>query len=377
LPWDHIDVGLEDGFLVREYRKALASRLSPPCGKAVGQFVHHTNLEDAEGDARKLVCYDCGVACDLTTMREERLVALSQLGAKQRSPAKTEPVTMSAEERRPRASFAQGEAKRYRISFTRVGRAAFQSHLDLIRVVPRVFRRAEIPMFYSQGFHPKPEMVFGPALALGITTLDEYVDVKLAMDVDPETLCASLQPGALDGLTFVRAVRLGANDPAISKVVDTTVYVAAVPWVALRERGITDVATVKAAIDAKRAEPLVVVRKQDGGIGKKVDVGSYLRRAEAGAGGELLARAGFAGELLPVTFATRVTPTGACKPSEVFIALFDDALPVRFVRVQQGKAREDGSLVTPMELRELEVKPKERVVPVVDGLSQPLGAGEE
>jgi radical SAM family uncharacterized protein len=33
LSWDHIDVGLEEGFLLSEYRKALKSRLSPPCGK--------------------------------------------------------------------------------------------------------------------------------------------------------------------------------------------------------------------------------------------------------------------------------------------------------------------------------------------------------
>jgi LmbE family N-acetylglucosaminyl deacetylase len=53
LPWDHIDVGLEDGFLLREYRKALKSRLSPPCGKVAGAFVHHTNLLDAhERDAQ-------------------------------------------------------------------------------------------------------------------------------------------------------------------------------------------------------------------------------------------------------------------------------------------------------------------------------------
>jgi hypothetical protein len=47
----------------------MQSRLSPPCGKAAGQFIHHTNLEDAHADARKLVCYDCGVACDLTRFR--------------------------------------------------------------------------------------------------------------------------------------------------------------------------------------------------------------------------------------------------------------------------------------------------------------------
>jgi hypothetical protein len=50
LPWDHIDVGLEDGFLLREYRKALKNRLSPPCGKVAGAFVHHTNLKDAHAD---------------------------------------------------------------------------------------------------------------------------------------------------------------------------------------------------------------------------------------------------------------------------------------------------------------------------------------
>src|SRR5262245_13074222 len=81
LPWDHIDVGLEDGFLLGEYRKALKGRASPPCGKVAGMLIHHTNLADAEPDRRKLVCYDCGVACDLSKMREDRLVALRALGA--------------------------------------------------------------------------------------------------------------------------------------------------------------------------------------------------------------------------------------------------------------------------------------------------------
>ncbi|MBM4364107.1 MAG: TIGR03960 family B12-binding radical SAM protein, partial [Deltaproteobacteria bacterium] len=81
VPWDHLDIGLEDGFLAREYRKALASRLSPPCGKAKGMFIHHTNVADAAADPRKLVCYDCGIACDLGRMREERIDALGRMGA--------------------------------------------------------------------------------------------------------------------------------------------------------------------------------------------------------------------------------------------------------------------------------------------------------
>jgi radical SAM family uncharacterized protein len=92
LPWDHIDVGLEDGFLLAEYRKALKGRASPPCGKVAGMLIHHTNLEDAEPDRRRLVCYDCGVACDLAKMREDRLVALRALGAEQRPARPVSPV---------------------------------------------------------------------------------------------------------------------------------------------------------------------------------------------------------------------------------------------------------------------------------------------
>ena len=79
LPWDHIDVGIDDGFLAGEYRKSLKSRLSPPCGKAAGDKVHHRELPTAEADGRRLVCYDCGIACDMTQMRSERIVSLRTL----------------------------------------------------------------------------------------------------------------------------------------------------------------------------------------------------------------------------------------------------------------------------------------------------------
>ena len=362
LPWDHLDVGLEDGFLLREYRKALQSRLSPPCGKAVGQFIHHTNLESHQADARKLVCYDCGVACDLTAMRQERTEYLVQLGARHRPVEKEHPVVMTPEQRRPRASFDQGTGRRVRLSFRRVGRAAFASHLDLVRLVPRVFRRAEISMFYSQGFHPKPDMTFGPALALGISTLDEYVDVKLSADVDCEALPARLQPGAPDGLTFVAAIPLGDRDPTLNKVIDGTRYVAAVPWSWLREQGLDDVAAVQARVDARRAEPMVAVRKVEG-IGKKVDVGALLLDATVDAGHDAMAAAGYAGALLPVTFLTRVTPNGAAKPAEVLDGLLGvEEVPARFIRVAQGRLDEHNTLRPPLDLDAHRKPPRVREV---------------
>ncbi|TAK18748.1 MAG: TIGR03960 family B12-binding radical SAM protein [Myxococcaceae bacterium] len=370
LPWDHLDVGLEDGFLAREYRKALANRLSPPCGKVVGQFIHHTNLEDAKADTRKLVCYDCGVACDLTGMREERFVYLEQLTARSR-PAAKEPVTMTPEERRPRAQFAQGEPRRYRIAFERTGRAAFESHLDLVRLVPRVFRRAELPMFYSQGFHPKPEMIFTPALALGIATLDDFVDVKLAVDVDPERLPELLNPGAPEGLRFTRALRLGPTDPAISKVIDVTSYVMVVPWSWLHAKGMADEAAVRAWIAEKQSGPMFVMRTA-GGLAKRVDVGAYVLGWSVGdeAARAQVERVGYAGSLCAIAYDSKVTDAGAVRPVEVATALLAEDAPVRFIRTAQGRRSPEGAVWSPMELERLRVvKPERTVTPDVASLT--------
>jgi radical SAM family uncharacterized protein/radical SAM-linked protein len=360
LPWDHLDVGLEDGFLLREYRKALQNRLSPPCGKVVGQFVHHTNLEDALADAHKLVCYDCGVACDLTTMRKERVEYLVQLDATRRSAPKEKRVAMTPEERRPKAAFQQGEARKYRLAFRRTGRAAFESHLDLVRLVPRVFRRAEIPMFYSQGFHPKPEMMFGPALSLGVATLDEYVDVKLACEVEASALPALLQPGAPDGLVFTHAVRLNPGDPALSKVVDATEYVATIPWAWLREKGLSDLDAVRAHVQTRREDATpgaMVVHRSIEGVGKKVDVAQYLVAIDPGEGHDAIEGAGYAGELLPVRFRTRMMATGAAKASEVVQAFFGDDCPARFIRTAMGRLGTSGSITSPLRLDALRPPP--------------------
>ncbi len=236
LPWDHIDVGLEDGFLLSEYRKALKHRASPPCGKVAGMLIHHTNLADAEPDKRKLVCYDCGVACDLSKMRDDRLVALRMLGAKGR-PASDRPAvidaggdvaTLDVSERGGGSPAEQDQARgsrdlgrtnpnlnlhaasiaspldpnrreteraervrlagymgagvpyaTYRIKFAKVGRSAFLGHLDLVRLLSRSFRRADLPLATTRGFSPKPRITFGPALGLGIPSLGELCDVDI------------------------------------------------------------------------------------------------------------------------------------------------------------------------------------------------------
>ncbi len=311
VPWDHIDVGLEDGFLAREYRKALKNRLSPPCGKMFGQFVHATNLEDHQAEKKRLVCYDCGVACDLTEMREERASFLVQLGAKQ--PRQTRPEGAPA--KAPR-KVDQGPPLRIRIGFSKLGRIAYSSHLDLVRLFPRWFRRAKLPLHYSEGFHPKPKMTFTPALGLGMPSLREYLDLRLRERDTTEEMLEGLRElldsMAMDGIDVFGVRVLGPHDKAISKLVRGATWVAALPKYATFD-------DVPARLDTA----LSLEREHKGRL-KVIDISAVLRDVQLHEGAPSLARAGLTSEGPTLRFSTLLRNEGSAKPSEVIRVLFGD-----------------------------------------------------
>ena len=332
LPWDHLDIGLEDGFLAREYRKALHSRLSPPCGKAAGMFIHHTNVADADADRRRLVCYDCGIACDMTRMRSRRVRFLQVMNAHEASqpkpipdpappkpPPHPEPTPIPERKQRPESyrPVRIGNAVRYRIRFAKVGPAALLGHLDLIRELPRVIRRGGIKTAYTEGFHPKPDMSFGPALSLGVASLDEYVDTKLLDAPAAEELVEQLNAGASAGLRFLGAVRIAPEDPGLARVTSAARYVLGVAESALAEIGGRAGLTQRVA--AFLAEERVVVRRDVKGLGKLIDVRSLVSDIVLGAetGFALLEAAGVAGRVLPLEMSIGIHPTGSVRLTEV------------------------------------------------------------
>ncbi|MCK9217129.1 MAG: TIGR03936 family radical SAM-associated protein [Firmicutes bacterium] len=71
---------------------------------------------------------------------------------------------------------------RIRLKFKKEKEAIFISHLDLMRTFQRAMRRAKLPLVYSGGFNPRPEMSFGQALSLGIESIGEYLDIAINDD---------------------------------------------------------------------------------------------------------------------------------------------------------------------------------------------------
>lgn len=228
LAWDHIDVGLTEKFLEREWKKATINRLSPPCGKVAGMIVHHSNLESLEKtfdiDKKKLVCYHCGVACDLKQMVEERRDFLTGMNAIKDEPyVAPEVLKKNIVELREKRN--QDTGNRYRIEFSKIGPITFISHLDLQKVMARIFKRAGLETLHSEGYNIRPLLSFGPALTLGISSLVEYFDVRVPETWDNfENILSLLENHSEPGIHF-RAIKPITNKtPSIQDAAKSFTY---------------------------------------------------------------------------------------------------------------------------------------------------------
>ncbi len=67
----------------------------------------------------------------------------------------------------------------YRFCYAKYGDAKYVSHLDLIRLFTRAFKRAGIQLTYSEGFNPHPKMAIGLPLSVGVTSECEYLDAEV------------------------------------------------------------------------------------------------------------------------------------------------------------------------------------------------------
>ncbi|HMI88479.1 MAG TPA: TIGR03936 family radical SAM-associated protein, partial [Polyangiaceae bacterium] len=382
LPWDHIDVGLADGFLAKEYRKSLRNRLSPPCGKTIGSFVHYTNVESAEADKRPLVCYDCGVACDLSQMRTERIDFLTKMGAVRRLPvlettevvtadAPSEPPAQPSKKVRrgaPHPRPAGEQSSRYRFRFQKTGPAALLGHLDLVRELPRVMRRMGAPFAYSQGFHPRPDLSFSPALSVGVVSLAEVVDIKLLAEVDPASMLAEMNAMAAVGLTFRDGVALGPADAGITKILTSARYLLAFARSALPSSG--GEAWLAAGVERLLAAQEWKVRREIEGLAKYVDVRSYVtdaRMAGVDARREI-ACAGLVGDLVIVEVDVKLLGSGGVKAAEIAEAITEEGFPHRAVRAALYAER-DGVRVDPLAVEALR-RPRTPAATLTDAAMQ-------
>jgi radical SAM-linked protein len=117
---------------------------------------------------------------------------------------------------------------RLRVQWGKSADWRFYSHLDLVRAIERSIRKANLPAAYSEGFHPRMKLSFGPPLAFGLISSAEYFDLVLDRGVESSDIDA-LEDSLPSGVRVVEAQGMPAQMPSLTETLNEAVYSAVVP----------------------------------------------------------------------------------------------------------------------------------------------------
>jgi len=184
LPWDHIDAGISRQFLLKEREQSLSEAATPDC--------------------RKGSCSACGV-CDFKDIK-------NRLTTDETVPAKD------------KTAKAQPEAARCRLRFAKTGTMRYLSHLELLTVFTRAVSRGNVPILFSQGFHPHPRFSFATATSVGVESQAEYMDMFIEAGTTAKDVMERLNRVLPEGLQVLEAEMAELKAASLSTLIDKTRY---------------------------------------------------------------------------------------------------------------------------------------------------------
>jgi radical SAM family uncharacterized protein/radical SAM-linked protein len=185
LPWDHLDTGIDKNWLKLDLQKALAAATVPDCS--------------FEG------CSHCGV-CGTDFGHN---IVVEPL-----------PIPPFAGEFVPN----QERKQRFRVWFGKVGDMALVGHLDLVRLFDRVFRKADLPISFTGGFHPNPRISLANALPLGVSSTGEIVDFELTELMDAQEFQAKLVAHLPPNIPVYKVEAIDLKAPSANQLLEAAEY---------------------------------------------------------------------------------------------------------------------------------------------------------
>jgi len=203
LPWDHILKGVTKDFLKREYQCSIKEQTTADCKATVCQ---------ACGMMSQSVCQDIVYHNRAEKSRPDNI-----------APAENTSEQEYGRSRKRIKPMSEPSVREARVKYEKRYPARFMSHLDLIRLFERAFRRAGIRLAYSQGFHPHPRIAYGPPLAMGYTSDAEYMDVEYYRDKDRE-IQPALNRVLPDGLRILEIRTLYGKHQSLASIINRADY---------------------------------------------------------------------------------------------------------------------------------------------------------
>ena len=153
---------------------------------------------------------------------------------------------------------------------------ALISHLDIQRTLQRAFRRAGLPLLYSNGFNPHPQMSFATAAATGMTSECEWFEVQLSQEMAPEEFLRRANEAMPGGLSVSDAFAAPENFGSLSAKLRAAEYLVSLTFwePVFREK-------LESTLDEMLSGEIVINKRTKGGI-KPVDMRPYILRVSVG-----------------------------------------------------------------------------------------------
>ncbi len=187
LPWDHIDTGIKKSHLLEELKLALRGQASPTCSQRE--------------------CADCQ-GCSLSKFYQKRFF---------------EQVPVAVEDT-PSLGERTEKNHRYRASYTKTDTARFLSHIDVHSILQQGLRRAGISVSYTKGFHPKMQMVYPPALPLGMEGKREWIEFKSPAIFSENEFISQANKCLPQGISFTGLRKITDSQAALTKQIKALIF---------------------------------------------------------------------------------------------------------------------------------------------------------
>lgn len=106
-----------------------------------------------------------------------------------------------------------------RIWFSKQGRIKYVSHLDIMRCMTRAVRRADIPLWYTEGFNPHPYLNFLQPMPLGVEGLNEPLDIRIEGEISDKEIMDKLNAVLPVGIKVTKVTQpyMKSNDLAFAE----------------------------------------------------------------------------------------------------------------------------------------------------------------
>ncbi|MEI8215618.1 MAG: TIGR03936 family radical SAM-associated protein [Eubacteriales bacterium] len=110
------------------------------------------------------------------------------------------------------------------IKYSKTGYLKYISHLDLMRLFHRSFKRGSIKLRYSNGYNPHPKMVIAQPLSLGYESTGDYLEIETCNEMEPNSIMEILNNILPKGIEILKCKSLDGFNKTLASLVEYASY---------------------------------------------------------------------------------------------------------------------------------------------------------